>query len=403
MTEINTETHIINNNEDTESDLEQVAQRLYDEKKYDQALKIYSDMLLYSSNSDIYVKMGNCFENQGKIETAIEYWQKAADIDPLNFNAYINLGNYYFQKNKIEKAITYWIASLLSMPEEPTSNLNLAIAYTMKEMPIEANIYFEKYLKYAQDKTCTKYKEVSTVIEKNKKLANDYLKLGVQYQSNGDNLSALKCYKRAMQYFPIFSKIHLNLGSLYFQDKKYDEAVTHWTHAEYIDPNYPKTLCNMAISYDMLKKYDYAYCYYTKYANLIIKEILEYEKVASRCYRLKPIIASNPYWITNHLEIAQKAMNNCEFRKAINEFKNYLILNPDDQEIYADLVKKLENYINPEKNVIKMCQEQGKLCIGKNDYKGAKAYYARILVLSEHGTIEYNEAKRRLEICLQHS
>ena len=75
MTEINTETHIINNNEDTESDLEQVAQRLYDEKKYDQALKIYSDMLLYSSNSDIYVKMGNCFENQGKIETAIEYWQ----------------------------------------------------------------------------------------------------------------------------------------------------------------------------------------------------------------------------------------------------------------------------------------------------------------------------------------
>ena len=37
---------------------------MYDEKKYDQALKIYSDMLLYSSNSDIYVKMGNCFENQ---------------------------------------------------------------------------------------------------------------------------------------------------------------------------------------------------------------------------------------------------------------------------------------------------------------------------------------------------
>ena len=403
MAEFNTETHIINNNADTESNLEQVAQKLYDQKNYEQALKIYSDMLLYSSNSDIYVKMGNCFDKLEKTDTAIEYWQKAVEVDPLNFKAYINLGNHSFSKNKIDKAITYWIASLLSMPEEPTSNLNLAIAYTMKEMPLEANIYFEKYLKYAQDKTSTKYKEVYTKIEKNKKLANDYLKLGVQYQTNQDHLSALKCYKRALLYYPVFSKIHLNLGSLYFQDKKYEEAVTHWTHAEYIDPNYPKTLCNMAIAFDMIKKFDYAYCYYTKYANLIMSELMEYEKVASRCYRLKPIINANPYWVTNHLEIAQKALENCEFRKALNEFKNYLILNPDDQEIYTDLVNKIENYINPEKNVIKMCSEQGKLCIGKNDYAKAKSYYARILVLADQGSLEYNEAKRRLGICLQHS
>ena len=81
MAEFNTETHIINNNADTESDLEQVAQKLYDQKNYEQALKIYSDMLLYSSNSDIYVKMGNCFDKLENTDTATEYSQKAVRLD----------------------------------------------------------------------------------------------------------------------------------------------------------------------------------------------------------------------------------------------------------------------------------------------------------------------------------
>ncbi len=404
MFEQEAKSHLLTSNEDTQGDLAIVAKKLYDEKQYDKALKIYSDMLLYSSDSDIYIKMGNCFDNLGKNQTALEYWDKAIEVDPMNSNAYINLGNYFYKKNQIEKAISYWLASLIPMPEEPTSNLNLAVAYTMKKMPIEAFIYYERYLKFAQDKSTQKYISISKKIERNKKLANDYLKLGVQYQMGGDNLSALKCYKRAATYCPIYSKIHLNLGSLYYADKNYEEAVKHWSNALYLDPNYAKIINNLAISYDMLKKYDYAYCYYTRYEKFIANKAVELDKITVRCNKIKPILNANPFLITNHLEAAEDAFAQCDYKRALNEFKNYIILEPTAQPDYINLIIKLENYLNPDKGVIETCILKGrKLIINDNNYEEAKQYFARVLVLADINSPEYNEAKGRLALCLQRS
>lgn len=401
MTELQNSAHIITNNEDTQGDLAQVAKKLYDEGNYSQALKIYTDMLLYTSDSDIYVKMGNCFEKLEKSQTAIEYWNKAIDIDPMNSNAFINLGNFYYKKNKIETAIGYWLASLVSMPEEPTANLNLAVAYTLKKMNLEAFVYYEKYLKYAQDKSNEKYLQIKQKVERNKKLANDYLKLGVQYQTIKDGLSALKCYKRAVGYCPTFSKIHLNLGALYYTDKNYDEAIKHWTHAFYLDPHYTKILSNLALSYDILQQYDYAFCFYTRYGNLVMNNLNEYNKVLSRCQKIKPVLNANPYLVSRHLDYAKEAFANCDYHKALAEFVNYIILKPREQENYGDLIKKIETYLNPEKTIIASCQKIGREMLEARNFEEAQKYYARILVLSQSGSLEYTDAKRKLGVCLQ--
>ena len=404
MPELDLKTHIINTNEDTQGDLAVVAKKLYDEKKYDQALKIYSDMLLYTTDSDLYVKMGNCFEKMDKISTAIEYWEKAIEVDSMNSNAFINLGNYYYKKKQTEKAISYWLASLLSMPEEPTSNLNLAVAYSSKGFHTEAFIYYDRYLKFAQDKTNEKYISIKKRMDKNKKLGNDYLKLGVQYQSQNDNISALKCYLRASKYCPIYSKIHLNLGSIYYMDKNYEEAIKHWTNALYLDPNYPKIINNLAVSYDVLKKFDYAYCYYTRYSKYIANKPLEVEKVTTRCHKIKPILNANPYLITNHLEKAKEAFSECRYFEALNEFKNYLILEPTEQQNYMDLLVKIENYLSPDKAVIESCIKQGRKIMDRdNNFEDAKQYFARIMVLASPDTKEFAEAKGRLALCIQRS
>ena len=69
MTELQDSKQIITSNEDTRGDLASVAKKLYDEGNYSQALKIYTDMLLYTSDSDIYVKMGNYLK---KLESKLE-------------------------------------------------------------------------------------------------------------------------------------------------------------------------------------------------------------------------------------------------------------------------------------------------------------------------------------------
>ena len=403
MPDVDAQSHILSSNEDTSGDLAIVAKKLYDEKKYEQALKIYSDMLLYSADSDLYVKMGNCFDKMGKGQTAIEYWDKAIEVDSMNSNAYINFGNYYYKKNQIEKAIGYWLASLIPMPEEPTSNLNLAVAYTLKEMHMEAFFYYERYLKFAQDKNSNKYLSIQKKIERDKKLGNDYLKLGFQYQSNGDSISALKCYKRAAVYCPVFSKIHLNIGSLYYADKNYEEAVKYWTNALYIDSNYPKIINNLAISYDMMQKYDYAYCYYSRYSKFVANKQAEIDKITARCHKIKPFLNANPYLINNHLEIAEDAFSDCDYKRALNEYKNYVILNPEAQEDYIKLIIKIENYLNPDKGMIESCLFNGrKLLANNSNYEEAKSYFARVMVLADSSSQEYKEAKGLLTLCLQH-
>lgn len=395
--------HIINNNEDTQGDLAQIAEKFYNDKEYEKALKMYTDMLLYSTDSDLYVKMGNCLEKLGKTETAIEYWQKAIDIDSSNSNAFINLGNHYYAKDKIELAISNWMAALVSMPEEPTANLNLAVAYTMKQMTTEAFKYYDRYLKYAQNKSSDKYREIQLKIEKNKKLANDYLKLGVQYQASGDKLSALKCYMRASQYYPNFSKIQLNIGSLYYADKNYEEAAKYWTKAMYLDPTYPKTISNLAVCHDMLKQFDYAYCYYSIYAPYVINKPEEYGRVITRCHKIKPFLNEHPLIIENHILVAKNAFANCDYSRAISEFKNYIILKPQEQEVYLELVQKLEQYLNPEKVMIDACNDKGIKLMGEHKYRDAQKYFARILVLANSGTADYANARRKFGICLQNS
>lgn len=395
---------IINTNANTETDLFTVAERLYVEKKYEQALKVYSDILLHTTDSDLYVKMGNCFDKLGKTQTSLEYWEKAIEVDPMNSDAYISLGNYYYGKNKLEKAISYWMASLLSMPEEPTANLNIAVAYAAKEMKTEAFIYYERYLKYAQNKTSEKYLKIKKRIEKSKKLGGDYLKLGVQMQAQGDKISALKCYKRAAHYYPVSSKAHLNLGSVYFADNNLEEAVKHWTNALYLDPHYPKIINNLAISYDMLKKFDYAYSYYSRYAKYVQNNQLELDKVTTRCHKLKPILNSNPYLITNHLEAAEQAISECNYFKALNEYKNYIMLEPNAVQAYAPLINKIDDYLNPERGIIENCIIHGRKCMtGDKNFEEAQQYFARVLVLADNNSQEYIEAKGRLLLCMQRS
>lgn len=392
----------INSNNNSIEDMLEVANKLYDQEKYERAIKVYSDLLLLTSDSDIYVKMGNCFDKISKSQTAIEYWEKAIEVDSMNSNAFINLGNYYFKKEKTEKAISYWIASRQAMPEEPISSLNLAIAYTQKNMPIEAFWYYEKYLKYSQDKTTEKYITVKNKVEKGKKLGDDYIKLGIHYQACNDNKAAQRCYEKAIQHCPIYSKAYLNLGSIFYAQKNYDEAAKYWEKAYYIDPNYPKTLSNLAVTYDILKKYDYAYCFYAIYSKFVIADPNEMENVKTRCHKIKPYLNSNKHLISSHLTSAEEAFSQCDYIRALCEYKNYIILDPEVQTKYSDLINKIEKYLHPEYSIIEACLNKSRKLLQINgNFIDAQKYLARVLVLANHDTPEYVEAKRKLGICIQ--
>jgi|GEM_PF-1076786 len=56
----------------------------------------------------IHNNLADCFESQGKIDTAIEEYKKAIEIDPELATAYISIGDIHKKKSEIGEAIKFY-------------------------------------------------------------------------------------------------------------------------------------------------------------------------------------------------------------------------------------------------------------------------------------------------------
>lgn len=393
-----TEYHL-QDNSDIEGSVLAAAKKNYAQGNYKEALKLLQDAMHTNADTNLYVDIGNCYFMMNDQQEAVNYWNKAIQLDPKNAQAYANLGNVYYKNEQVEKAISFWLVSLISKPEDANTNLNLAIAFNQKEMRFESIKYFEKYLKYAENKTSQEYLTIKQNIHHCYNVANEYLNIGAQLQSEEQEKKAAACYFKSLANYPNLSKTNLNLGSIFFTDKNLDLAIKYWRTASHIDPNYGKIYSNLAISYDLLKQFDYAYCYYYRYMNFVMSDKQEYYKVNQRLLKIKPFLNENPNLIEKHLKLAEEHLSRSEFHEAIDEYKNYSILKSGEQQTYKEIIKKLESYLNPELSIISSCFDIGNQLINEGKYSEAKPYFFRIMKLSSPQYLEFSKAKAKYSQC----
>ena len=235
------------NNSSSHDDALNAALVMYKKGEYDKALKMYMDLLNYFTSPTLYLEIGNCYFKLGKNNYALEYWKKVIEIDNINKTAYINIGNLYYKNKHTNEAIENWLVALTIEPDDAKVNLNIAIAYTDLNMRAEAIKYYEKYLKYEKNIN-DEYNLIENKINSYKEIANSFLKEGADFQRVGNNRAALDCYVKALAHYPNYSKTNFNIGSLFFMDHNYEQAVKYWLNSYYIDSHYPKTMLNLAIS-----------------------------------------------------------------------------------------------------------------------------------------------------------
>lgn len=389
----------IQDNSDTEGNVISAALNHYAKGNYAEALKLFLEVVHTSDGADIYIDIGSCYYMLNNPKEALEYWNKAIQLDPKNSKSYTNIGNLHYKNDQIEMAISFWLVALISRPEDANTSLNLAIAFDKKNMRFESIKYFEKYIKYAEEKNSEEYIKIKNKLQHCFNVANEYLNYGVQFQSDGQDKKAAACYFKSLANYPNLSKTNLNLGSIFFSDRNLELAIKYWKAASYIDPNYDKIYSNLAISYDLMKQFDYAYCYYYRYMNYIINNKEEYYKVNRRLLKIKPYLNSHSELIGKHLDMAKEHIAKSEFNEAIDEYKNYSILRPEEQHEYKDMIKKLESYLNPEVNIISSSFETGNNLINQGRFSEAKAYFLRIMKLSSPHYLEFSKARAKYSQC----
>lgn len=144
----------------TAEELYNEAIRLYEKKKYAQALeKNLLAMQKAPQNAEIINNIGNCQFKLGRIEDALESWKNALKIAPRSGKICNNLGIAYYQLDKNKDAVEYYKKAILFEPEFPDPYYNLASVYGFTGKFADAIVNYRKFLEFSPDATMKKLAE----------------------------------------------------------------------------------------------------------------------------------------------------------------------------------------------------------------------------------------------------
>jgi serine/threonine protein kinase len=179
----------------------------YDEEaieKLDKALE------LDENNIPALRAKGVCLNKLGKYEEALEYINKVIELDPTDVNALSHKIACYIQLHEYQKAEQFYSENFKQLSKFPDAIHHLGRSYQDLNLHEEAIEYFDEALKH-------------NPIEPSQIYNSKGISLRVLRQYN----VAIGCFKKAIEFNPIFFKAYNDLGVCYtsLPIPKYIEAI----------------------------------------------------------------------------------------------------------------------------------------------------------------------------------
>ena len=125
---------------------------------------------------------------------------------------------------------------------------------------------------------------------------------------------AIEAYRRAIELNPGAAGALVNLGTIYYRQRKYDEAESHYQKAIAVDANYPLAHYNLGNLYDEQGDFTRAEQHYTTALQL------------------------NPNYADAHFNLALLSERRNDFLKAVRHWKSYLKL--DNTGTWANIARR---------------------------------------------------------------
>jgi Tfp pilus assembly protein PilF len=164
-------------------------------------------------------ELGSELLQRGRIDEAIEQYQKALEIDSDLDKSHGDLGLALSIKGRLDEAISQFQKALELNPHMADVRNNLGIALSRKGQWNEAITQFQEVLKT------------------NPTIADTYNNLGIALSNQGQLDQAMEQYQKALQINPNDSKFHYNLGNTLFKKGLWDEAIIQFQQVMRLDPS----------------------------------------------------------------------------------------------------------------------------------------------------------------------
>ena len=197
------------------------AKTLEELKRYQEAIDNYLITLeLDDATAFAYVRIGECNERIGKLDTAVSYYKKAVHEDPLLDRGWILLTNLYYDQENYQKA-AYYIAKALKIDED--------------------NSFY--WRRYAEIKLKLNFFEEAVTGFENCLLLNDdaleiYIGLADVLSFLGEFNDALNLLFKAQKKHKYLAEIEYRLAGLFFVLNKEKYSNTHLINGLKIDYEY---------------------------------------------------------------------------------------------------------------------------------------------------------------------
>ena len=321
--------------------------------------KRYFETVVKFENNDAtsWFYLANCYEKLGDLITAKNSYIKVIDLRPEYMEAYQSLCVILIKINELQDAIDYSNKAAEIDKENYLYNFIAGTAY-MK------NKDFDKAIA-----------PLTKALEKSPRNLGTLNSLGTCYMATGERDLAIKTYKKALEINPQNPMAYFNIGSAYQIQQNHTEAIEYFKKAIELDED-ENFLTALAMSEVKLNDYENALKHYKQLA-LMSPDKENYKYNIVTCYEalgeyqiaikmLEEMVYINPKFILPAQKLASIYIKTNQLIKAKEIYDNILLKNKLTAETlhqYAILSSSLCDTDTAEKmlkKVIKMNPEIAK-------------------------------------------
>ncbi|MBT6717812.1 MAG: tetratricopeptide repeat protein [Nitrospina sp.] len=196
-----------------------IAAIYFEENLFLRALDEFQLVLAASDYKDPHVLMARIYENQGRLDKAIEQFEILRKLEPESMDILRYTARLYHLDDKTDETIRLLKSAVEVQPENDQIYHSLALAYMSRK---------------ENDKAV---ESMTKALALNPKKDSYYFELGALMEKTGDFKGAIENMRQAIEINPLHSNAHNFLGYIYaLEGRDLDRALEHLKKALTIQP-----------------------------------------------------------------------------------------------------------------------------------------------------------------------
>ena len=267
----------------------------------------------------------------GKLDQAVQAFEKMISLNPNDASSYYNLGNALKDQGKLEEAIQCYNNALAIKPDYEEALNNVVVALKTKGKSGEQRLI----------KIIETYNKAQSLKTEN---AVAQFRIAAELQKQGKLEDAIKVYHKALAMKPDYADAYSNIGVALVDQGKPEEAIEAFRKTLAIKPDHAEAYLNIGYALkhqgqleEAIKSYNKALAIKPDYAdayNNIGVALADQGKPEEAIEACKKALAIKPNDAEAFLNMGNALKDQGQLKEAIRAYNNALAIKPDYAEAH---------------------------------------------------------------------